>query len=181
MKKLLLVLCLSTMLSSPAFAGGVFTSMSGTDKMQLYYDANGNVGIGTTAPVALLSVAGATKARMFVPANNVSIGTTTNLTIANMDASSFFPVSTTGGAFTVTMFSDAADNGIPAGEVGRSFKFAITAGGTNALTLAIDSDLTLTMNDAITASSNTIEDVGDYIDCFVNTTDNVVCTSFEKD
>jgi hypothetical protein len=145
------------------------------------YTTTGSIGVKTASPAVALDVRGGIKGYTYTKTAYSSIASTANLTIANMGTADFFPVTTAGGAFTVTMYSDSADNGIPATDVGRTFSFYILAGGTNAMTIAIDSDLTMTVVDAITASSNTIEDVGDHIDCTVTSTDTVVCTTYEKD
>jgi hypothetical protein len=111
------------------------------------------------------------------PTAGTTITATGNLTIAQIGAASFFPVDTTGGAITLTLYSDAIDNGIPATDVGRLIRFAVTVGGTNAVTLALDANLTFVPIDGTEA----VEDVGDYIECHIITTDIVSCVAIEAD
>jgi len=110
-----------------------------------------------------------------------SITNATSLTKANIQSASVFPVDTTSAAFTVTMFSDVANNGLDAADVGRTFLFVKTNTGTNALTIALDADLTLITRTAMTAGGLILEDQGDFAECFVLTTDVVVCTTYEDD
>lgn len=146
----------------------------------IYTTSGGTLGVGTSSPVVALDVRGGIKGYTYTKTAYSSISTTANLTIANMATADFFPVNTTSGNFTVTLYSDAADNGIPATDVGRTFTIRILT-GTNILTISKASALDLVFVDAITASSGTLEDVDDYADCTVITTDKIVCTTFEKD
>jgi hypothetical protein len=140
------------------------------------------LGIGTATPGTTVDVAGKIRGFAFVPtAYSTLTSSVYSLTAANLATADYFPVNTTGGAITATMYSDVGDNGIPATDVGRTIVFYITAGGSNALTIAADADLTLTTVTAITAGGLTIEDVGDHADCFIATTDNIVCTTYEAD
>ena len=111
------------------------------------------------------------------PTAGTTITATGNLTIAQIGAASFFPVDTTGGAITLTLYSDAIDNGIPATDVGRLIRIAVVAGGTNAVTLALDANLTFVAIDGTEA----VEDAGDYIECHIITTDIVSCVAIEAD
>jgi len=132
------------------------------------------------------NVAGSITAGTFVSADGyrvtagTTITTTANLTLADMHAASFWATETSGSAYTITMFSDAADNGLASADIGRAWRFFRTV-GTNTVTWALDSDLTLRTRTAITAGGLTMEDVGDWIECVVIDTDTVECTTYEAD
>jgi hypothetical protein len=171
--------------SVEAITAGTETVVPGTATLAVdgsIYTTTGTLGIGTATPGTTVDVAGKIRGFAFVPtAYSTLTSSVYSLTAANLSTADYFPVNTTGGAITATMYSDVGDNGIPATDVGRMIVFYITAGGTNALTIAADADLTLTTITAITAGGLTIEDVGDHADCFIATTDNIVCTTYEAD
>jgi hypothetical protein len=171
--------------SVEAVTVGTKTVVPGTATLAVdgsIYTTTGTLGIGTATPGTTVDVAGKIRGFAFVPtAYSTLTSSVYSLTAANLATADYFPVNTTGGAITATMYSDVGDNGIPATDVGRTIVFYITAGGSNALTIAADADLTLTTVTAITAGGLTIEDVGDHADCFIATTDNIVCTTYEAD
>ena len=128
-----------------------------------------------------VQASGVVTAAMYRMTAGAALTTTASLTQATLQAASVWQVDTTAGAFTATLFSDVADNGLAAADIGRTFRFVKINTGTNALTVALDADLTLITRTAMAAGGLTLEDQGDYLECFVATTDLVVCTTYEAD
>lgn len=108
----------------------------------------------------------------FCVTNATALTGATNLTKANMQAASFWPIDVSGGVVDIDI-----EESLDADDVGRKLIFAITVGHvTNALTITsgdsgADDPVVVTIN----ASGTTAEDVGDYIECTIITTSRATC------
>lgn len=94
-----------------------------------------------------------------------------NLTAAQIQAASVFPVSTTANAVDVDFGDDAA---LSSSDVGSRKLFIVTAGGTNALTVTAGASGVTTVA-TINTAGTTCEDVGDVIECIVTSTTTATC------
>lgn len=142
----------------------------GTGTVNYAINSAGNVYVG-----GKLEVDGGIYVTTVTPAAYPTITTSSNLTIANLSTADYFPVDTTSGSVTVTLYSNATDNGIPSGHIGRTITFVHVA-GTNDMILAVDADLTY-VNKEVTS----LEDVGDTAYFIPATEDIVVGEGYAQD
>ena len=94
-----------------------------------------------------------------------------NLTAAQIQAASVFPVSTTANAVDVDFGDDAA---LSSSDVGSRKLFFVSAGGTNALTVTAGASGVTTVT-TINTLGTTCEDVGDVIECIITSTTTATC------
>jgi hypothetical protein len=156
-----------------------WTGSGGAATQRMVLTNAGNLGIGTSTASQKLEVDGGVYSKTTLPYVRATVTTTANLTKADMTNYSYIPVSTSGGAYTMTLYSDSAGSDLV--DIGRHTWICITAGGTNALTIAGDSDLTVTTITAMTAGGLLIEDVGDCADVIVSASDNLTVITYEAD
>ncbi len=99
------------------------------------------------------------------------------LTKANLQAASFWPVDMTSNAVDVDLGTDAI---LDAGDVGRKLNFAVTvASGANELTVTSGANITVVTYSATTATST--EDVGDFVECTIIATNRATCIEYAND
>jgi len=126
---------------------------------------------GTTITATTATATTATVAHQRFTNNASLTAADVNLTAAQIQAASVFPVSTTANAVDVDFGDDAA---LSASDVGSRKTFIVTAGGTNALTVTAGASGVTTVT-TLNTLGTTCEDVGDVVECIVTSTTTATC------
>ncbi|MFH1111504.1 MAG: hypothetical protein V1712_00340 [Patescibacteria group bacterium] len=109
----------------------------------------------------------------FRPTNYATIAASAELTKANLQSASFFPVDTNGGAVDVDLVA------MDAGDVGRELTFYLIA-NTPAGAMTVTSGTGMTVI-TIAAGVGATEDAGDLIKCTITTTAKATCLTYGAD
>lgn len=113
--------------------------------------------------------------RVEVVSQNSTISSATDLTKAQMQSASYFPVDTSGGAVDIDI-----ENSLDAIDVGRRLTFAVTTGGNGLTVTGGDSGTDDPTVVTLTGAGAAVDAAGDYIECLVTGTSSVTCTTWAQ-
>jgi hypothetical protein len=97
---------------------------------------------------------------------------------ATLQAADFFLVDTTSNAVDLDFADDAA---LDAADIGSTWTFIVSAGGTNALTVTAGASGVTTVTTHNATTGTTAEDVGDMIECTAYATTKIACVVYAAD
>lgn len=113
--------------------------------------------------------------RVEVVSQNATISSAIDLTKAQMQSASYFPVDTSGGSVDIDV-----ENSLDAIDVGRSLKFVVTSGGNGLTVTGGDSGTDDPTVVTLTGAGASVDAAGDYIECLVTATSSVTCTTWAQ-